>query len=79
MAPTKAETKAKSDVKVLKGQDAEDLVLDYVKRVPKLPVYFCAPDSLQPTFTQMNRPYGAVDVSANLKGNRFHAISGPLF
>jgi hypothetical protein len=51
MAPTKAETKAKSDVKVLKGQDAEDLVLDYVKRVPKLPGYFCAPDSLQPTFT----------------------------
>ncbi|KAJ7928526.1 TBPIP-domain-containing protein [Mycena leptocephala] len=50
MAPTKSETKAKSDVKVLKGQDAEDLVLDYVKR--------------------MNRPYGAVDVSANLKGNR---------
>ncbi|KAJ6593611.1 TBPIP-domain-containing protein, partial [Mycena capillaripes] len=48
MAPTKSETKAKSDVKVLKGQDAEDLVLDYVKR--------------------MNRPYGAVDVSANLKG-----------
>ncbi|KAJ7714342.1 TBPIP-domain-containing protein [Mycena maculata] len=47
MAP-KAEPKAKSDVKVLKGQDAEDLVLDYVKR--------------------MNRPYGAVDVCANLKG-----------
>ncbi|KAJ6558472.1 TBPIP-domain-containing protein [Mycena vulgaris] len=47
MAP-KAEPKAKSDVKVLKGQDAENLVLDYVKR--------------------MNRPYGAVDVSANLKG-----------
>ncbi|KAJ7232788.1 TBPIP-domain-containing protein [Mycena haematopus] len=38
----------KSNVKVLKGQDAEDLVLDYVKR--------------------MNRPYGAVDVAANLKG-----------
>ncbi|KAJ7039187.1 TBPIP-domain-containing protein [Mycena alexandri] len=47
MAP-KAEAKTKSDVKVVKGQDAEDLVLDYVKR--------------------MNRPYGAVDVSANLKG-----------
>ncbi|KAJ7188569.1 TBPIP-domain-containing protein [Mycena filopes] len=47
MAP-KAEAKAKSDVKVLKGQDAEDLVLDYVKK--------------------MNRPYGAVDVAANLKG-----------
>ncbi|KAJ7690682.1 TBPIP-domain-containing protein [Mycena rosella] len=47
MAP-KAEPKAKSDVKFLKGQDAENLVLDYVKR--------------------MNRPYGAVDISANLKG-----------
>ncbi|KAJ7702944.1 TBPIP-domain-containing protein [Mycena olivaceomarginata] len=47
MAP-KSESKAKSDVKILKGQDAEDLVLDYVKR--------------------MNRPYGAVDVAANLKG-----------
>ncbi|KAK7045692.1 PSMC3 interacting protein [Paramarasmius palmivorus] len=41
-------TKAKSDVKVLKGQEAEDKVLEYVK--------------------MMNRPYGAVDVSANLKG-----------
>ncbi|KAJ7502868.1 TBPIP-domain-containing protein [Mycena galericulata] len=48
MAPKAESTKAKSDVKVLKGQEAEDLVLDYVKR--------------------MNRPYGAVDVSANLKG-----------
>ncbi|KAJ6603149.1 TBPIP-domain-containing protein [Mycena sp. CBHHK59/15] len=48
MAPTKGDSKAKSDVKVLKGQEAEDLVLDYVKK--------------------MNRPYGAVDVSANLKG-----------
>ncbi|KAJ6495657.1 TBPIP-domain-containing protein [Mycena vitilis] len=48
MAPAKAEGKAKSDVKILKGQEAEDLVLEYVKR--------------------MNRPYGAVDVSANLKG-----------
>ncbi|KAJ7350352.1 TBPIP-domain-containing protein [Mycena albidolilacea] len=47
MAP-KSEPKTKSDVKILKGQDAEDLVLDYVKR--------------------MNRPYGAVDVAANLKG-----------
>ncbi|KAJ7125003.1 TBPIP-domain-containing protein [Mycena epipterygia] len=47
MAP-KGDPKAKSDVKVLKGQDAEDSVLDYIKR--------------------MNRPYGAVDVSANLKG-----------
>ncbi|KAF9070819.1 TBPIP-domain-containing protein [Rhodocollybia butyracea] len=41
-------TKSKSDVKVLKGQEAEDKVLEYVK---------C-----------MNRPYGAVDVAANLKG-----------
>ncbi|KAI0260423.1 TBPIP-domain-containing protein [Gloeopeniophorella convolvens] len=41
-------SKAKSDVKVLKGQEAEDKVYDYIKR--------------------MNRPYGAVDVSANLKG-----------
>ncbi|KAF9017524.1 TBPIP-domain-containing protein [Hymenopellis radicata] len=41
-------SKAKSDVKVLKGQEAEDKVLEYVKR--------------------MNRPYGAVDVAANLKG-----------
>ncbi|KIM73732.1 hypothetical protein PILCRDRAFT_15021 [Piloderma croceum F 1598] len=41
-------TKAKSDVRVLKGQDAEDAVLTYVK--------------------QMNRPFGAVDVAANLKG-----------
>ncbi|KAJ7128970.1 TBPIP-domain-containing protein [Mycena crocata] len=47
MPPAK-DPKAKSDVRILKGQDAEDLVLDYVKR--------------------MNRPYGAVDVSANLKG-----------
>ncbi|KAK1229147.1 PSMC3 interacting protein [Marasmius sp. AFHP31] len=41
-------TKQKTDVKVLKGQEAEDKVLEYVKT--------------------MNRPYGAVDVSANLKG-----------
>ncbi|KAI0289740.1 TBPIP-domain-containing protein [Russula brevipes] len=41
-------SKAKSDVKVLKGQDAENRVLDYIKRI--------------------NRPYGAVDISANLKG-----------
>ncbi|KJA20011.1 hypothetical protein HYPSUDRAFT_68780 [Hypholoma sublateritium FD-334 SS-4] len=33
---------------ILKGQEAEDRVLEYVKR--------------------MNRPYGAVDVAANLKG-----------
>ncbi|KAJ7287338.1 TBPIP-domain-containing protein [Mycena rebaudengoi] len=48
MAPNKGDAKAKTDVKILKGQEAEDLVLEYVKR--------------------MNRPYGAVDVSANLKG-----------
>ncbi|KAH9970616.1 TBPIP-domain-containing protein [Lactifluus volemus] len=43
-------SKAKTDVKVqvLKGQDAENKVLDYIKRI--------------------NRPYGAVDISANLKG-----------
>ncbi|THU89388.1 TBPIP-domain-containing protein, partial [Dendrothele bispora CBS 962.96] len=41
-------SKAKPDVKVLKGQEAEDKVLEYVRK--------------------MNRPYGAVDVSANLKG-----------
>ncbi|KAJ4483716.1 TBPIP-domain-containing protein [Lentinula aciculospora] len=41
-------SKQKSDVKILKGQEAEDKVLEYVKR--------------------MNRPYGAVDVAANLKG-----------
>ncbi|KAF8895721.1 TBPIP-domain-containing protein [Gymnopilus junonius] len=43
-------TKAKQDgkVTVLKGQEAEDKVLEYVKK--------------------MNRPYGAVDVAANLKG-----------
>ncbi|KAL0956232.1 hypothetical protein HGRIS_002388 [Hohenbuehelia grisea] len=41
-------TKPKSDVKVLKGQEAEDKILDYLKR--------------------MNRPFGAVDVAANLKG-----------
>ncbi|KAJ3793966.1 TBPIP-domain-containing protein [Lentinula aff. detonsa] len=41
-------SKQKSDVKVLKGQEAEDKILEYVRR--------------------MNRPYGAVDVAANLKG-----------
>jgi 26S proteasome regulatory subunit (ATPase 3-interacting protein) len=41
-------TKAKNDVKVLKGQEAEDAILQYMKR--------------------MNRPFGAVDISANLKG-----------
>ncbi|KAH9957120.1 TBPIP-domain-containing protein [Russula dissimulans] len=41
-------SKARSDVKVLKGQDAENKVLEYIKRI--------------------NRPYGAVDISANLKG-----------
>ncbi|KAI6154701.1 TBPIP-domain-containing protein [Pisolithus tinctorius] len=42
-------SKAKNpDVKVLKGQEAEDAVLQYMKK--------------------MNRPFGAVDISANLKG-----------
>ncbi|KAJ8463634.1 hypothetical protein ONZ45_g17512 [Pleurotus djamor] len=41
-------SKPKSDVKALKGQDAEDKILEYMQR--------------------MNRPYGAVDVAANLKG-----------
>ncbi|KAG2360076.1 TBPIP-domain-containing protein [Suillus spraguei] len=42
-------SKAKSsDIKVLKGQEAEDAILQYLKR--------------------MNRPFGAVDVTANLKG-----------
>ncbi|KAI6108328.1 TBPIP-domain-containing protein [Pisolithus sp. B1] len=42
-------SKAKnSDIKVLKGQEAEDAVLQYMKK--------------------MNRPFGAVDISANLKG-----------
>ncbi|GJE89736.1 TBPIP-domain-containing protein [Phanerochaete sordida] len=40
--------KAEAKVAVLKGQEAEDAVLAYIKR--------------------MNRPFGAVDVSANLKG-----------
>ncbi|KAL6301153.1 TBPIP-domain-containing protein [Sparassis latifolia] len=39
---------SEAKVPVLKGQDAENKVLEYVKR--------------------MNRPFGAVDVSANLKG-----------
>ncbi|KAF9462400.1 TBPIP-domain-containing protein [Collybia nuda] len=43
---TKAKTEAK--VPILKGQEAEDKILEYMKR--------------------MNRPYGAVDVAANLKG-----------
>ncbi|KAI6008667.1 TBPIP-domain-containing protein [Pisolithus marmoratus] len=42
-------SKAKNpDVRVLKGQEAEDAVLQYMKK--------------------MNRPFGAVDISANLKG-----------
>ncbi|KAH6914243.1 Tat binding protein 1-interacting protein-domain-containing protein [Coprinopsis sp. MPI-PUGE-AT-0042] len=40
--------KAEGKVPTLKGQEAEDKVLEYLKR--------------------MNRPYGAVDVAANLKG-----------
>ncbi|KAH9830371.1 TBPIP-domain-containing protein [Rhodofomes roseus] len=39
---------AEAKVPVLKGQEAEDKVLEYIKR--------------------MNRPFGAVDVAANLKG-----------
>ncbi|KAF7297585.1 TBPIP domain-containing protein [Mycena kentingensis (nom. inval.)] len=48
--PPKAEAKKGDgkDVKVLKGDDAERAVLDYVQK--------------------MNRPYGATDVAANLKG-----------
>ncbi|TFY59314.1 hypothetical protein EVJ58_g5859 [Rhodofomes roseus] len=46
--PKAAEAKAP----VLKGQEAEDKVLEYIKRVA----------------AQMNRPFGAVDVAANLKG-----------
>ncbi|KAI0755952.1 TBPIP-domain-containing protein [Irpex lacteus] len=44
---TKAKT-SEAKVPVLKGQEAEDKVLEYIKR--------------------MNRPFGAVDVAANLKG-----------
>ncbi|KAI0090903.1 TBPIP-domain-containing protein [Irpex rosettiformis] len=44
---TKAKT-SDAKVPVLKGQEAEDKVLEYIKR--------------------MNRPFGAVDVAANLKG-----------
>ncbi|KDR75281.1 hypothetical protein GALMADRAFT_249282 [Galerina marginata CBS 339.88] len=43
-----SKTKPEGKVAVLKGQEAEDKILEYVKR--------------------MNRPYGAVDVAANLKG-----------
>ncbi|KAH9918298.1 TBPIP-domain-containing protein [Fomitopsis serialis] len=39
---------AEAKVPVLKGQEAEDKILEYIRR--------------------MNRPFGAVDVSANLKG-----------
>lgn len=46
--PTMAAKAKNSDIKVLKGQEAEDAVLQYMKK--------------------MNRPFGAVDVSANLKG-----------
>ncbi|KAH8092618.1 TBPIP-domain-containing protein [Cristinia sonorae] len=44
---SKAKT-SETKVQVLKGQDAEDAVLDYL--------------------VKMNRPFGAVDVAANLKG-----------
>ncbi|KAF8160878.1 TBPIP-domain-containing protein [Crassisporium funariophilum] len=43
-----SKAKPEAKVAVLKGQEAEDKVLEYVKK--------------------MNRPYGAVDVAANLKG-----------
>ncbi|KAF8058801.1 TBPIP-domain-containing protein [Lyophyllum atratum] len=43
-----SKVKAEPKVAILKGQEAEDKVLEYLKR--------------------MNRPYGAVDVAANLKG-----------
>lgn len=43
-----SKSKPESKLVVLKGQEAEDKILEYLKR--------------------MNRPYGAVDVSANLKG-----------
>ncbi|KAF4620329.1 hypothetical protein D9613_000353 [Agrocybe pediades] len=46
--PMASKVKQEGKVTVLKGQEAEDKVLEYVKR--------------------MNRPYGAVDVAANLKG-----------
>ncbi|OJT03222.1 Homologous-pairing protein 2 [Trametes pubescens] len=39
---------AEAKVPIIKGKEAEDMVLDYIRR--------------------MNRPFGAVDVSANLKG-----------
>ncbi|KAL1681829.1 Tat binding protein 1-interacting protein-domain-containing protein [Schizophyllum commune] len=51
-------TKTKSDVKVLKGQEGARTAEDAVLAYIK----------------QMNRPFGAVDVSANLKG----AVTKPL-
>lgn len=85
MAPKAESTKAKSDVKVLKGQDAEDLVLDYMKRVSLRRGYQFLP---QPTMMFVDEsvhfllrsqnhanyrsPYGAVDVASNLKGIQCH-------
>ncbi|PPQ98389.1 hypothetical protein CVT24_004068 [Panaeolus cyanescens] len=48
MSSSKAKDKDPNKTPVLKGQEAEDKILDYMKRC--------------------NRPYGAVDVAANLKG-----------
>ena len=44
---------------------AEDKVLEYIKRVK--PISHSSLTHLT-SITQMNRPFGAVDVSANLKG-----------
>ena len=74
-------SKPKSDVKVLKGQDgtseciyrrttynqisiAEDAILTYIKRVTP----FVIISHIELIRFQMNRPFGAVDVAANLKG-----------
>jgi 26S proteasome regulatory subunit, ATPase 3, interacting protein len=73
--------KPKTDVKVLKGKEgeccvlnlfsrsqgciAEDKVLEYLKRVR---AYLLIRLFHELLLFQMNRPYGAVDVSANLKG-----------
>lgn len=48
---------------------AEDTILQYMKRVSVSwsAVTICAMTSLLPV-QQMNRPFGAVDISANLKG-----------
>lgn len=44
---------------------AEEKILEYIKRVhshPHFPIHYVHP------LVKMNRPYGAVDVAANLKG-----------